>query len=51
MADSAAKPPASLVRRAWIAQMFGDFMDRALPQGKYAEADRILCGDRWFEPS
>jgi len=30
------------VRRAWIAQMFGDFMDRALPQGKYAEADRIL---------
>ena len=30
------------VRRAWIAQMFGDFMDRALPQGKFAEADRIL---------
>jgi hypothetical protein len=22
--------------------MFGDFMDRALPQGKFAEADRIL---------
>ncbi len=30
------------VRRAWMAQMFGDFMDRALPQGKFAEADRIL---------